>query len=272
MLLGVGVLLLTLAVASLEARDPATGVHDLLLARVERVAVGADLDVDVATGLGAARGEAVSAVAVHVRDHVLGVNTALHGVLSRWLRVPSRSRGVNRRRTSAGNSARQADDQWNAPRCPGIPNVPEASPRPSGEASAEHAQSSSPPPRAVFETCMRNSVFVFVLRSREISRSMACCESSACSTRLSFTVTASSSGLSSSSSKRVPDGLTSTAGNTRRSAILRSSLSSALPVPLNSSKMTVSIVDPVSTIAVAKMVSEPPFSMLRAAPRNRFGG
>jgi hypothetical protein len=34
----------------------------------------------------------------------------------------------------------------------------------------------------------------------------------------------------------------------------------------------VSIADPVSTSAVAKIVSEPPFSMLRAAPRNRFGG
>ena len=49
-------------------------------------------------------------------------------------------------------------------------------------------------------------------------------------------------------------------------------LSSALPVPLNSSKITVSMVDPVSTSAVARMVSEPPFSMLRAAPRKRFGG
>ena len=64
----------------------------------------------------------------------------------------------------------------------------------------------------------------------------------------------------------------SIAGNTRLSAIFRSSLSSALPVALNSSKMTVSISEPVSTSAVARMVSEPPFSMLRAAPRNRFGG
>ena len=45
-----------------------------------------------------------------------------------------------------------------------------------------------------------------------------------------------------------------------------------LPVPLNSSKMTSSILDPVSTRAVARIVSEPPFSMLRAAPKNRFGG
>ena len=70
----------------------------------------------------------------------------------------------------------------------------------------------------------------------------------------------------------MPESPTSIAGKIRLSAILRSSLSSALPVPLNSSKITVSIVDPVSTSAVAKMVSEPPSSMLRAAPRKRFGG
>jgi hypothetical protein len=44
------------------------------------------------------------------------------------------------------------------------------------------------------------------------------------------------------------------------------------PVPLNSSKMTSSMRDPVSTSAVARMVSEPPSSMLRAAPKNFFGG
>ena len=45
-----------------------------------------------------------------------------------------------------------------------------------------------------------------------------------------------------------------------------------LPVPLNSSKITSSSREPVSTSAVARMVSEPPFSMLRAAPKNFFGG
>ena len=89
---------------------------------------------------------------------------------------------------------------------------------------------------------------------------------------VNVTVTASSSGESSSSSLRVPDGLTSTAGNTWRSAIFRSSLSSALPVLLNSSKISVSIAEPFSTRAVAMMVSEPPSSMLRAAPSRRFGG
>ena len=44
------------------------------------------------------------------------------------------------------------------------------------------------------------------------------------------------------------------------------------PVPLNSSKMTSSMRDPVSTRAVARMVSEPPSSTLRAAPKNFLGG
>jgi hypothetical protein len=44
-----------------------------------------------------------------------------------------------------------------------------------------------------------------------------------------------------------------------------------LPVPLNSSKMTSSMREPVSTSAVARIDSEPPPRMLRAAPRKRFG-
>ena len=44
-----------------------------------------------------------------------------------------------------------------------------------------------------------------------------------------------------------------------------------LPVPLNSSKITSSMREPVSMSAVARIVSEPPPSMLRAAPKKRFG-
>ena len=44
------------------------------------------------------------------------------------------------------------------------------------------------------------------------------------------------------------------------------------PVPLNSSKMASSMREFVSTSAVARMVSEPPSSMFRAAPKNFFGG
>ena len=63
----------------------------------------------------------------------------------------------------------------------------------------------------------------------------------------------------------------STAGKMRLLANLRSNCNSILPVPLNSSKMRSSILLPVSVKAVAMMVSEPPFSMLRAAPKKRLG-
>src|SRR6266536_496426 len=60
----------------LEALDPAAGVHQLLLPRVERVAVRADLDVQV--GLGRARHEFVAARAAHGGDDVLGMNAGFH--------------------------------------------------------------------------------------------------------------------------------------------------------------------------------------------------
>ena len=61
------VLTAALAVPRLEAGDPTAGVQDLLLARVERVAVRADLDVDLTAGLGAAGGERVATTAVGPR-------------------------------------------------------------------------------------------------------------------------------------------------------------------------------------------------------------
>ena len=75
----------------------------------------------------------------------------------------------------------------------------------------------------------------------------------------------------SSSSLRVPLFVMSMAGKTRLSASFRSRWISMLPVPLNSSKITSSMREPVSMSAVAMMVSEPPSSMLRAAPKKRFG-
>src|SRR5919107_189110 len=63
----------------------------------------------------------------------------------------------------------------------------------------------------------------------------------------------------------------SMAGNRRLSTRRRSRWISQLPVPLNSSKMTSSMRDPVSMSAVAMIVREPPSSMLRAAPKKRFG-
>ena len=73
------------------------------------------------------------------------------------------------------------------------------------------------------------------------------------------------------SSRRVLEATMFTAGKMRLLERLRSSWSSMLPVPLNSSKITSSIFEPVSVRAVAMMVSEPPFSMLRAAPKKRLG-
>ena len=82
----------------------------------------------------------------------------------------------------------------------------------------------------------------------------------------------SSSSLdSSNSSRRVPDLLISTAGKIRFSESLRSRCSSLLPVPLNSSKIISSILEPVSTKAVAKIVRLPPFSIFLAEPKNFFG-
>ena len=79
------------------------------------------------------------------------------------------------------------------------------------------------------------------------------------------------SSRSSRSSRRVDDAMISTAGKIRLFDSLRSSCSSMLPVPLNSSNMTSSIFEEVSVSAVAIIVSEPPPSMLRAAPKKRLG-
>ena len=76
---GVG-LLGALAVARLEAGDAAAGVEDLLLAGVERVALRADLDGDVARLLGAAGVKVLPQpqTTVVARSRV---NSCLHGVL-----------------------------------------------------------------------------------------------------------------------------------------------------------------------------------------------
>src|SRR6185312_12154972 len=73
-----------LAVASLEPGHPAAGVQDLLLARIERVAVGADLDVDRARRLRAAGGEGVATAADHFGGDVLRMDAALHRRFLSW--------------------------------------------------------------------------------------------------------------------------------------------------------------------------------------------
>src|SRR3954447_17104505 len=60
----------------LEALHPAAGVHELLLARVERMAVRADLDVEL--GIRRPRLERVPAGAGHGREDVLGMDFGLH--------------------------------------------------------------------------------------------------------------------------------------------------------------------------------------------------
>ena len=81
----------------------------------------------------------------------------------------------------------------------------------------------------------------------------------------------STSAGKSRSSLRVEDAGISTAGKIRLLLSLRSNCNSILPVPLNSSKITSSILLPVSVNAVAIMVKLPPFSILRAAPKKRLG-
>src|SRR6266508_1583259 len=61
---------------ALEPLHASAGVHELLLARVERVALGADLDVEIA--LGRARLEGVPARAGHRGENVLGMSVGLH--------------------------------------------------------------------------------------------------------------------------------------------------------------------------------------------------
>src|SRR5262249_60437413 len=62
--------------APLEALDAPTRVHELLLARVEGVALGADLDVQLRRG--GTRGERVPTGAVNRREDVVGMDVGLH--------------------------------------------------------------------------------------------------------------------------------------------------------------------------------------------------
>ena len=61
---------------ALEPLDAAPGIDQLLLAGVEGMALGADLDVEIR--LRRARVELVSARAAHVGEDVLGMNSLFH--------------------------------------------------------------------------------------------------------------------------------------------------------------------------------------------------
>ena len=72
---------------ALEALHPTAGVDELLLPRVERVALGADLHVELL--LRRARPELVAARARHVREDVVGMDVGLH----RLARIPAATFG-----------------------------------------------------------------------------------------------------------------------------------------------------------------------------------
>src|ERR1700688_4141025 len=118
----------------------------------------------------------------------------------------------------------------------------------------------------------KNSELFLVFRSLSSRKSIASMVPIGLRIRRSTYIFFRSCGSVISSSLRVPEREMSIAGKVRLSETLRSRISSELPVPLNSSKITSSIRLPVSTRAVARIVSDPPSSMLRALPKNFFGG
>src|SRR5258706_5584092 len=116
----------------------------------------------------------------------------------------------------------------------------------------------------------KNSALFLVLRSLSSRKSIASIVPIGLRIRRSTYIFFRSCGSVISSSLRVPEREMSIAGQVRLSETLRSRISSELPVPLNSSKITSSMRLPVSTSAVAMMASEPPSSILRAAPKKRI--
>ena len=118
---------------------------------------------------------------------------------------------------------------------------------------------------------IRNSALVRHLASLFLSNSTASIWFSSLSTLRSRYVSSSSFASSSNSSILVPLRLISIAGQVLLSTRRLSRCNSILPVALNSSKITSSIFEPVSINAVAKIVSEPPFSTFLAAPKNFLG-
>ena len=63
----------------LELSDTAAGIKNLLLACVERVACAANVSVNGAALLGAARGELVATAASHLSNYILWMDVCLHG-------------------------------------------------------------------------------------------------------------------------------------------------------------------------------------------------
>src|SRR5215218_11096004 len=82
--------------APAEALNAAAGVHELLAARVEGMAVRADLDVQLR--LRGTRPELVAAGAADVRGDVLGMNVCLHCLYESSRRLPNLRANHARRR------------------------------------------------------------------------------------------------------------------------------------------------------------------------------
>ena len=117
----------------------------------------------------------------------------------------------------------------------------------------------------------KNSEFVFVCFSLLKRNSIASVVPIGFNILLKTKTFVSSVLSTNNSSFLVPDFNKSMVGKTLLSATFLSNTYSEFPVPLNSSKITSSILLPVSMRAVAIIVSEPPSSMFLAAPKNLFG-
>jgi len=118
---------------------------------------------------------------------------------------------------------------------------------------------------------IKKSILFFVFFNLERRNSIASIVPIELNIFLKTFILSKSSFLKSNSSLLVPDLVISIAGKILLSEIFLSNINSLLPVPLNSSKITSSILLPVSISAVEIIVSEPPCSIFLAAPKNLFG-
>ena len=117
----------------------------------------------------------------------------------------------------------------------------------------------------------KNSLFDFVDVIRSIKLSAASITFIGDIARLRKEVFSKIFGSTRSSSFLVPEEAKLIAGQRRSSAIFRSSIISLFPVPLNYWKISSSIFEPVSTSAVATIVSDPASSELRAEEKICLG-
>src|SRR5215467_4965604 len=221
----------------LEALNAAGGIQKLLLAGKVGMALGAHLHPDL--GLRRPGVNDLSAVAGDRRIDVLGMNASLHGPPPGWKRRVRRVKLYQRRWQNATNPALPTAGSNLAPLRRGMAAA-------TGRAYP------------IWLMALRKSLLVLVNLTLSSKSSMA-------STGLSWVKALrrsqtfwSSSFSKRSSSLRVPVCSMLMVGKTRLSMRRRSRCTSMLPVPLNSSKITSSMREPVSMRAVAMMVSEPP--------------